>query len=394
MDGLSATGHSPRAEWGDERDSAASAQPRLRLLALTLKPQGLSPGQRFRLEQWAPHLRARHGIDMDFAPFESERLTDLLYQQGKTPQKGFWVLRDFLRRAGTLRSARRYDAVVIYREAALIGPAIYERLLAWSGVPLLFDFDDAIWEDQISPVNGLFSRLHFWGKTATTCRLAAGVIAGNAYLADYARQHSERVFVVPTSIDLNDYRPSPEPGAGEPFTVCWTGSTTTLPLLEHARPALERVAAQRPLRVKVICNKAPDVPIAGAENVFVPWQEEGEAREVAGCHVGIMPLPDTSYLHGKCALKALQFMATGRPVVLSPVGMNSTLIRSGENGFLAASEDAWVDCLNSLADSPALRARLGHAGRRTVESGYSAPIAADLFSKAVRASVTARIAPR
>lgn len=359
-------------------------QPLLRILALTLKPEGLSPGQRFRLEQWAPLLRANHGIDLHFVPFESPRLTELLYQAGQTPKKAFWIIRDFVRRAGAVLKAGNYDAVVVYREAALIGPAIYERLLARSGVPLFFDFDDAIWEKQLSPVNTIFSRLHFWGKTATTCRLASAVTVGNAYLEAYARRHNTRVWVIPTSIDLARYQLVAEPSPDEPFTVCWTGSHTTLPLFEYARPALERLARQRPIRVKIICNAPPEVPIAGADNIFVQWQHQGEPEAVGKCHVGIMPLPDNSYMSGKCALKALQFMATGRPVVISPVGVNKTLIRGGDNGFLAATDDEWVDHLLRLADSPELRQRVGMAGRRTVERDYSATAAASIFSRAVR----------
>jgi glycosyltransferase involved in cell wall biosynthesis len=367
---------------------------RLRLLVLTLKPHGMSPGQRFRLEQWAPHLARTHGVDMDFLPFESPRLTELLYQRGKTAAKAFWVARDFFRRAGAVLRARRYDAVVIYREAALIGPAIYERLLARSGVPLFFDFDDAIWREQSSAsVNGIFSRLHFWGKTATTCRIATGVIAGNNYLADYARQQNPNVTVIPTTIELDHYPVQPEPRPDDPFIVGWTGSTSTLFHFEHARTALERLASERRIAVKVICNQPPANPIAGAENLFVPWSEHGEAEAVGACHAGIMPLQDNDFTRGKCGLKAIQFMATGRPVVISPVGMNCDLIEQGRNGFLAASDDDWVQHLRSLADSPELRARIGAAGRETVEQGYSAQYAASRFNEVVRAAVAARAVP-
>lgn len=349
---------------------------RLRILVLTPKPKDISPGQRFRVEQWAPYLAANHAIDLDFLPFESPQLTRVLYQRGRVAAKAFWILRDFLRRVRALLIARQYDGVLIYREAALIGPAIYERLLSWLGVPLFFDFDDAIWIGQKSPINGWFSKLHFWSKTATTCRVSSGVTVGNAFLADYARRYNPNVDIVPTSIDLDSYRLLPEAAEDAPFTVCWTGSITTLPLLEWARPALERLARQRPLRVKVICSIPPETPIAGAENIFIPWTAEREPDDVAACHVGIMPLPATSYMEGKCACKALQFMATGRPVILSPVGVNRDLIVHGENGFLADSEDEWVDCLTRLAESPALRGTLGQAGRLTVERNYSAAGAA------------------
>jgi len=98
-----------------------------------------------------------------------------------------------------------------------------------------------------------------------------------------------------------------------------------------------------------------------------------------------MPLPDNGFTRGKCGLKALQYMATGRPVVASPVGVNGTIIEDGRNGYLAANEEEWVDALMKLAASPELRARLGSAGRERVEHDYSAPVGAAKFAAAVRA---------
>lgn len=368
---------------------AAAAADRLRplrLLVLVPKPQGVSPGQRFRLEQWAPHLEARHGVTLDFLPFESPGLTRVLYGSGRHAEKAARVAFDFVRRATAVVKARRYDGVIIYRELSLIGPAIYERLLASLNIPIFFDFDDAVWleGDPGASANGIFSRLHFWGKTSTVCRLASGVFAGNGYLAAYARERNANVFILPTTIELDEYPLQPELEADDPFVVCWTGSTTTLAHFEHARGALERLAASRRTTVRVICNRPPERPIAGAENLFVPWTEQGEAQAIGACHVGIMPLPNTDFTKGKCGLKALQYMATGRPAVLSPVGMNVDLVRSGENGFLAETDDEWVSVLTRLADSPELRKRIGAAGRRTIETGYSAPVVAKSLADAVR----------
>lgn len=377
------------AEQPDVAPSALAAvgeARQLRLLALVPKPIGMSPGQRFRLEQWAPLLAARHGITIDFVPFESPGLTDILYKPGHTVGKAGRVGYDFARRAGTLIKARKYDGVVIYREAALVGGAIYERLLAYLGKPVFFDFDDAIWR-EVGSANGIFSKLHFWGKTSANCTLASAVTVGNQYLASYARERNDKVFVLPTSIDLDKYPVQPELAYDDPFVICWTGSTTTLLNFEHARPALERFAATRRTVVKVICNRPPYRPIEGAENVFVPWSETDEAKEIGASHVGIMPLQNDDYMRGKCGLKALQYMATGRPVLLSPVGMNVDLVRHGENGFLADGADEWVDVLTRLADSRDLRQRVGSAGRKTVEEGYSGAVVAEQFARVVRATI-------
>jgi glycosyltransferase involved in cell wall biosynthesis len=358
--------------------------PRLRVLALASKPWGMAPGQRFRFEQWAPHLARDHGIDLELLPFESARLTEVLYKPGHYPTKAWRVSRDFVRRASAVRKARAYDAVLLFREAALIGPAIYERLLAKTGTPMIYDFDDSIWMQQPDVNRSIFSLLHFHRKTKTICRVAAAVSAGNDFLADYARLVNSNVHVVPTTIELGDYDQSPEPGPGGPFIVCWTGSTTTLVHFEHARPALEQLASRLPLAVKIICNEPPKQPVAGAEMRFVPWSAEAEAREIAQSHVGIMPLPDNEFSRGKCGLKALQCMAAARPVVVSPVGVNTAIVEHGRNGFLASTTEEFVDALTQLASSPELRARLGAAAYETVKENYSASIGAAKFADVVR----------
>ena len=359
----------------------------IRVLALANKAAGLAPNQRYRFEQWAPWLERDHGIRIDLLPFESPQLSAILYAPGRFVSKAAWVAHDFLRRARSVQTSKRYDAVLVSREAALIGPAIYERLIAWSGTPIIYDFDDSIWSSAQEKTNGFFSRLHFHGKTSTICRLSAAVTVGNEFLADYARQRNRSVFVVPSSIELEDYPIIPEPAGGDRFIVCWTGSNSTRAHFEHARPALEALAKAVPLTVKVICNRPPDRPVAGAELRFVPWSASDEARELGDCHAGIMPLPDDEVTRGKCGMKALQFMAVGRPAVVSPVGVNTDIIEDGENGLLAAATGEFVEALLKLWTNPELRSRLGANGRRTIEERYSAPVASAKFAKAIRSVV-------
>jgi glycosyltransferase involved in cell wall biosynthesis len=90
-----------------------------------------------------------------------------------------------------------------------------------------------------------------------------------------------------------------------------------------------------------------------------------------GFDIGLMPLEDDPWARGKCAYKALQYMAVGTPVVCSPVGMNCEVVQEDETGLLAADLDAWERQIARLIDSPELRERLGAAGRRTVEERYS-----------------------
>jgi glycosyltransferase involved in cell wall biosynthesis len=312
---------------------------------------------------------------MDFAPFESAALSDVMLLPGHFPKKAALVLRDFVARWADVRAASDYDAVMLYREAALLGPALYERVLARRRIPFAVDFDDAIWMPNPS-INGAFAALRFPTKLATICRIASAVTVGNEFLADYARGFQQNVAIVPTTIDLSKYDVQPELETREPFVVLWSGSTPTLAYFETAREALERFAKTRKVQVKVICNRPPDRPIANADNVFVPWSEHNEARQIGACHVGIMPMPDDKFSQGKCGLKALQYMAVGRASVLTPIGMNKDLVQPGVNGLFANTTAEWVDALSRLADNEALRRSIGESGRKTVEQGFSATVGA------------------
>jgi glycosyltransferase involved in cell wall biosynthesis len=372
------------------------AAPMLRVLVVVSKAHGVAPGQRFRIEQWEPYLRDEHDIRVEYRAFESPALTRVLYEEGKAVEKAVLVVRDMLRRRSIVGAARRHDVVMVYREAALMGPPVFEWLIARTGVPIVYDFDDAIWtapRRTVLSTNDAFRILKFSGKTATICKLARVVTVGNEYLAGWARRHNAHVEVVPTSIDLGSYPLQPPLPPGEPFTIVWSGSFATLGHLETARAALEGLARRRPVRLNVICDRPLRPPIAGVETRFIPWKSDEEARSIGTGHVGIMPMPDDEFARGKCGCKALQYMAAGRPAVVAPVGVNADIVRHRENGFLASSTGEWIDILDELASSEALRARVAVAGRRTVEERFSAERSAALFATAVRAAAGAG-APR
>jgi len=359
----------------------------LDLLALVPYPLDTTPSQRFRLEQWAPLLARDHDIRVHFAPFADAALGALLSRPGRVAQKAAGMARATAARLPAVLRARRFDAVVVHRAVCLAGPAVLERVLAAGGPPFLFDFDDAIWLRHASGANALFDRLKFPGKTATLCRLADRVVVGNEYLAGWARAHSARVDVVPTSIDTAAYEVR-DRAPGARVVVGWTGSATSMTHLEAAAPLLRRLAAARPVEIRVLSTRTPVLPEVPV--VFRHWTPENEVEEIRAFDVGIKPMPDDEWARGKCPMKELQYLALRVPAVVSAVGGSREAVRHGDNGFLVSSEDEWMDALLRLVDDPALRARLGEAGRRTVLERYASPRSAAGFAASVRAAVERR----
>jgi glycosyltransferase involved in cell wall biosynthesis len=355
----------------------------LRVLAWVPQEVDTSPGQRYRIEQWDPSLR-EEGIEITYSPSTPARVTALLQQSGAVRPKAWGLTQAFSRRLREAWEASAFDLVYIFREGALFGPALAERLLSWNGIPFVFDFDDAVWVRYVSPANSYFSYLRFPGKTATLCRLARHVIAGNSYLRDYATRYNEHVSIVPSTIDTLKYEPI-SPRASTRPVIGWTGSYSTVQYLRLIRPALVRLRARRDFRVVVVGGTGFEID--GVEVEHRPWRSATEVQDLSDFNVGIMPLADTEWERGKCGLKALQYMALGIPPVVSPVGVNREIVDHGQNGFLASTEDDWVETLDRLLADGDLRLRVGRAARATVETRFSARVQAPRVAQILRSVV-------
>lgn len=83
-------------------------------------------------------------------------------------------------------------------------------------------------------------------------------------------------------------------------------------------------------------------------------------------------------------MKGLQYMALEIATIMSPVGVNSDIIRDGENGFLASTTEEWVEKLSQLIEDEDLRKKIGKAGKKTVEKDFSVDANKDKWLKAFK----------
>lgn len=343
----------------------------MRILFLVPYPFGQAPSQRFRFEQYLPALTAA-GYTCRLVPFLDESTWRVLYQPGQAGRKAWGILKGFGRRLAAVGAAVSYDYVFIHREAAPLGPPVFEWLLAKVlRKKILYDFDDAIWLPNTSEANRMAAGLKFHHKVASICRWAYKNSCGNAYLAAYARQFNPSTVVNPTTIDTqhlhNQVRDQTAPGR---LVIGWTGTHSTLKYLDQVVPVLARLEVEGlDFEFRVISNQPPALPLRSL--VFLPWRKDTEIADLLGFHVGLMPLEDDIWAKGKCAFKALQYMALGIPALVSPVGMNPEVVQEGHNGYVCATPDEWEARLRQLLAGPQLRQQLGQAARATVETRYS-----------------------
>lgn len=318
------------------------------------------PASRFRIMQYLPRLAAA-GWTVAHRPSVPSRYW--------TPATRVPVWRGIQRRAGALRrwgnrhrdvrDAARFDVVWVNRDLHR-GQLRWEQRLFAANPRVVFDFDDAIYL-------GATRHAHI----AWICRHAAWVTAGNALLADFARQFTARVTLLPTVVDAPRYelhQPPADPTAR--LRVGWLGSD--LSIRQTLFPHWEMFGRlQRALGFEfVICSAPrPDPPSDAVRWTYLEWSPRTEEQIGRHLDVGVMPLVDDAYQRGKCGLKLLQYMAARLPVIASPIGVNRDLVQP-DNGFLAASESDWHAALLALREPQARQAR-GHAGRARCARDFS-----------------------
>ena len=332
------------------------------------------PGQRFRIEQWARELEPS-GAHFHFVPFESETLRNALHHRGRYGEKIIGIILGIIRRVKFVVSLKRnWDVIFLFRELLPIGPALLERVLARKGIPIVYDFDDAIFLHDVSDANKHFKRLKWPAKTGEICDLSTHVTVGNPYLQHYARRFNRTVSILPTTIDTATYTPQRDTHRNKVPVIGWSGSFSTVKHLETVGAALQVLRRSVKFKLKVVGTT--DFALPGIDVESKPWDARLEVSDISSFDVGIMPLPDDAWSRGKCGLKALQYMALGVPTVASPVGVNTQIIQDGKSGILASSESEWVENLEKLLNDGELRNRLGKAGRDAVEHNYSARVQA------------------
>jgi len=324
------------------------------------------PSSRYRFYQFLPYLK-KESFDISISPLFNRKYVRNLYS-GDRKISFLNPLSAFLRRTSKISFDRDFDLVWMEKEALPWIPASVEKLLCKTSVPYVIDYDDAIFHRYDQHRNSLIKAV-FSNKISQIMSRSTTVIAGNQYIAAYAKEAgAEQIEIIPTVVDTDVYTQK-NYNRSENFTIGWIGSPTTSRHVNVAAPALNQLCQNSDVQFSAIGALEKDV--AEIPGQLIPWKEKTEVQELNRFDVGIMPLPDTPWERGKCGFKLIQYMATGLPIIASPVGVNSEIVDHGISGFLASSTKEWVKYLGILKGDPELRRTMGVAGRGIVEEKYS-----------------------
>ena len=329
-----------------------------------------APGQRYRFEQFFNYLNGNN-FNCELAHLLSEKDDIVMYQKGNYRKKFLIGIRAYLKRFLKILRLRDYDLIVIFREVIPTRSIFFEKMISKFDIPIIYDFDDAIWIKDVSDVNKKISFFKDEKKIEKILPLCKCVTCGNEYLANFALKFNSNVVIIPSTVDTDIYKPIEKNNMNGPVKIGWVGSHTTIKHFELICDVF--------IKLKTKYNNKVEFVVIGDENYRneklnlkgKKWDNDNEVELFNSFDIGVMPLPYNDWTKGKCGMKGLLYMSVGLPSVMSNVGMNKDIVDHGINGFLPIGDKQWIDILSKLIEDKDLRKKIGDQGRKTVVEKYS-----------------------
>lgn len=307
----------------------------------------------------------KSGIELEHSPLFDDSYLENLYSRKKINK--LYVLKRYFQRVIKLFNSKDYDLLWIEKELFPWMPLNIEGLLNKLRVRYIVDYDDAIFHNYDQHRLGIV-KLLLTSKIPNVMKNAQLVTVCNSYLKQKAVDSGAiKVETIPTVVDLDKYSAAYETNNTK-LTIGWIGTSKTEKYIIDLKSVFEKIAEEIDIKVVVIGGK--DFSSDRFEYEILPWSEEKEAEYISKLDIGIMPLADSLWEKGKCGYKLIQYMACGKPVIASKVGMNCEIVKDDKNGYLVTSEDEWVKAIKKLNDKDK-RIELGKFARKEVEDKFS-----------------------
>lgn len=272
---------------------------------------------------------------------------------------------------------------------------VYERYSLWSyagmeyayarGLPALLEVNAPLIEEQAQH-RELVDRAGAERVAWRVFGAASALLAVSAGVADYLRAlppAQGRVHVIPNAVDpARFHRRPPGPAADGGFTVGFVGTLKPWHGLDLLIDAFAMLRSRAPEARLLLVGDGPErgaverrlaaLALSDAAWLIGAVSPESIPAMLAAMDVAVAPYPQLERCYFS-PLKLFEYMAAGLPVVASRIGQIPTLIEHGRSGLLCPPGDAetLADALAQLHADPALRARLGAAGRETVLRRYT-----------------------
>jgi len=277
------------------------------------------------------------------------------------------------------------------------------ELLKKIQVTVVFDVDDLVFDPDIAETIAMYndmteeekrSYMHGLEMVNRILRMCDYCTASTNYLCSYInKKYKKPCFLIPNGINREQIRIAeslPVYSGRIRYIGYLSGTQTHQKDFLAVASALKKVLDVHPdVYLKIVGFLDVTEYFPGYENRiiqcgFVDWKKL--LGETADLYINLAPLDiNTPYSHAKSQLKFFEAALCGVPTVCSPTEPYCDVIRSGENGFLAEGEEAWVTAIEKLLTDQKLHQKMVAEAKRTICREFYPEAVAELAATAYEA---------
>ncbi|PKI02284.1 glycosyltransferase family 4 protein [Glaciecola sp. 33A] len=343
-----------------------------RVLVLT-KYDDLGASSRVRFLQYESLLK-NNGIEMVIRPLLCNSYLKSIYSGEKISK--LYLIKAYIKRCLVLFDIKSFDFVWLEKEIFPGLPAIFERILCYSGVSVVVDYDDATFHSYDMSSSKLF-RFFLSKKIDNVAKYSTHVVVGNKYLEKRLQRSNRNITLIPTTIVEASYsflkEEVPTGDDSQRPVIGWIGTPYTQKYLTGVSEIIDRLSENFSFTLLLIGANDNAKEFFKSTNVQVnKWTKDQEVNSLNKIDIGIMPLPNESWEMGKCGYKLIQCMALGKPVVGSDVGVNRDIISLLGSGYVASNEAEWYESLAILLSDDSVRQECSINASKTIRLNYTA----------------------
>lgn len=337
-----------------------------------------SDGYTRRFEEYFPFLK-KDGIDFyvcDLFPNDY-----ILKKLESSPTNRYRLFHDiFWKRFVQVLRARHYRYCFVHRSLFPVYPDQHfphlERLLFKLHDHIIIDVWDAVWVymPHLSPLVPRF------------CHRMSVV---NEFLRSwYAQRYpNKKIDLFPIGVNLEKYIVRQHYEIVHEARLFYTGSPyNVMEFLKITARVLHQLSLKYPMRLVYVCRQKIDIPTIATE--WHPFDEDTFFKIIASCDIGVYAFKNDEEGKGKMAMKVLDYMAAGLPVVASPAGLSPFAVHQ-ENILIADNITSWAVLLEQLITDPVLRERLGRNARKMLEQHHDIAASYHTLKKIIFSNSTA-----
>jgi len=274
---------------------------------------------------------------------------------------------------------------MVYFQKCYLDIDIYlNKLAGVRNAKTIFDIDDAPF--------GVKGNLRKEKLASEMMKNSSAVTVGSRKLKDFAQKFNKNVYHIPTSINLDYYKPVGKTSESGYITLGWIGYGINYKTdLQMLIAPLENLGKKYDIKLIIIgafgqreiyegFGRMKNIKLEIIDSLN--WADPlAVPSSISRFDIGLYPLLDTPYNQYKCGFKALEYMAMEVPVVASPAGENKFLIESEKDGLFASTKNDWESSISRLIENKNTRENLKKAGRKKIEDNYSTRASADKLLK-------------